>query len=445
MNKQIFIISFSLSLFSVGHVSAQDSLSLNDALAIGLEKNVGIIVARGNAEIGIKQEGLGTAGFLPRLDASSAANQTNSDVETNSPFSFGTSERQSFSGSVALNWTLFDGFNMFYNNARYGKLSELGSLQLRQTVEVQVADIITAYLDVVRKERLLSIATEGASISKVRLEREEVRKNLGGASTTDYLSAKIAYNNDLLSVLKAETQLDISKRNLNILLGRSPDIGIRVDSLIVVNKWDIPAETVWSYAERLNSTIRIQQYQVEISDIDVGSKRSAFWPVLNAAGSYSYSDQKTEAETRPDPIESKTTDTQVGLNLSWNLFNGNRDNIGVQTSKITLRNQDVLLSDSKRQIRSQINNQWQTYRNAVKAYDIETENMLVAELNLKLFVERYQFGSATFIEYRQAQLAYLQSKSNIVDAAFLTRVAETGLRRIAGVLINEQLQVENPE
>jgi outer membrane protein TolC len=437
--KILFIPLFVMT--AVLPLRAQQHLTLEEAIAVGMKNNTGIIIAKGNMEISGKEKGLGTAGFLPVLNLAGNYTMSRSDVSTNSPFSFGSSSTDNYGGSVNLNWRLYDGLLMFYNNRKYRDLSESGKWQLRQTSEQQVAQIISSYLNVVRLKALLNITREGAAISKLRLEKEEIRKNLGGASTTDYLSAKVAYNNDRLNILKNKNQLEIARRQLNILLGRNPETQFSTDTVITVNRWQVEPDTLWKYARLGNSSLALQKYQLSLSEVEIGARKSAFHPRLDAVGSYSYSNNELDSDTR-GIISSETQNSSIGLSLSWNLFNGNRDNINIQTAKIRRRNSEYLLAETERQVMAQIKNQLETYLNSLEAYELELENRKVAKRNLALFEERFQLGSATFLEYRQAQLTYLQSRSNIVDAAYLTRVAETELKRLAGMLIVDEPQME---
>lgn len=431
-NKASYLI-ISLILLS-GSSWAQAYLTLDEALAIGLKQNTGIVVARGNAEISTIQKGLGIAGYMPALNVSGSAAKSTSEVDTNSPFSLGTQDRTSYNGQLALSWTLFDGLFMFYNDEKFGQLSEMGQTQLRKTIEDQSKAIISSYYDVVRKAELLKIANEGETISKYRLEQERVRKDLGSASSTDYLSAQVTYNNDRLNVLRSKNQLQISSRNLNILLGQDPGKLFQVDSLIPVSTLDFKEEELISQGMKNNSTLLIQRYQKEISNIDSKSSYSAFYPRLSLNGTYSEANSETDSETR-GLITQDQSDKQVGVNLSWNLFNGFRDQISIETAAINERNQEVLLAENKRQVAAQIRNQAETYRNSIEAYDIQKENVKVSEMNLKLFEERHKLGSASFVEYRLALLDYLQSKNNYIESAFLAISAETELRRLAGILI----------
>ncbi len=61
--------------------TAQDTLSLSDALRMGLESNFSIRIARNDASIAKNNNSLGNAGFLPKIDASGATTQSSMDIK----------------------------------------------------------------------------------------------------------------------------------------------------------------------------------------------------------------------------------------------------------------------------------------------------------------------------------------------------------------------------
>jgi outer membrane protein len=167
---------------------------------------------------------------------------------------------------------------MYATDRRFTELSRQAQLQLRAETENQVLAIINAYYNVVRKSELLAIAEEGETISKVRLDQEEVRKNLGGASNTDFLSARVTYNNDRLNVLRARNELQIARRQLNIALGRESQTTVVVDTLIPVNALRFGLDELLSSGLENNALLAVQRAALEVSDSDVDVARANYMP-----------------------------------------------------------------------------------------------------------------------------------------------------------------------
>ena len=63
MKYPLFLIAFILSF----GLTAQETLTLEDALTLALENNYAIKIARKNQEINTNNDDLGNAGFMPSL------------------------------------------------------------------------------------------------------------------------------------------------------------------------------------------------------------------------------------------------------------------------------------------------------------------------------------------------------------------------------------------
>ena len=215
MTKYILflLLIFTLPLFS------QMNLSLEEAIRIGLENNFDIQIARNNAEIAKNNKGVGTAGFLPIADAQGGYTRSSTDQETNNTFSVGKSDAKRWNGQASLNWTVFDGFKIFIDRGKYNKLAELGETQARYIIENNIVGILGGYFNVVQQEDLLEVAKNTLEISQTRLNKEQFRRNVGGASSTDLLNAQVSFNNDKSTFLNQELRVNIAERDLNILLG----------------------------------------------------------------------------------------------------------------------------------------------------------------------------------------------------------------------------------
>ena len=138
---KIIILIF---IFSISALT-QNILTAEDAVKIGLKNNYDIQIAKNNREIAQNNSGFGTAGFLPTLNATGAYAVSNSEQDTDSPFSFGDTDNRTANAQITLNWTLFDGFKMFIDNLKYNELQKLGEYQSRNAIENSVIGILRAY------------------------------------------------------------------------------------------------------------------------------------------------------------------------------------------------------------------------------------------------------------------------------------------------------------
>jgi outer membrane protein len=173
MMKRISAVVLAFLLAFIQPGNAQELITLEDAIQIGLQQNFGILVAENEAEIARINRSPGNAGFLPRLDLSGGreevflteTEQVNGEASVSEDF-----EESLLSADVELGWTLFDGAKMFVTYQRLGELRSLGETLARVEVENTIKDIIQAYYDIVRQKQLLDVLQNSVEISEERYE-----------------------------------------------------------------------------------------------------------------------------------------------------------------------------------------------------------------------------------------------------------------------------------
>ncbi|MBR9974062.1 MAG: TolC family protein [Bacteroidetes bacterium] len=413
--------------------STEATLGVEDAIRIALERNHRIRIARINAEIARNRTGYGTAGFLPTLDASGSVSLAESRQETNSPFSFGNSNTAGWSGQLALNWTLFDGFRMFAEARRYDELAELGTQQARAAIEQTVVSVLRSYLQSVQQQQLLGVLEEALAISRLRFERAGVRRDLGG-SVSDYLNAQIAFHNDSSAVLSQRLALEIAQRELNLELGREATTPLRVADEPVPEALLPDLDELIAMALERNADLRTAEQTLRAAESSVRVSRSAFFPRLSLFANYGYSD-RTVASSSPrftEDIRTQSADAAVGLNLSLNLFNGFRSATDTEQAELERRTSAIALEETQMRIEGLLREQYLTMETRKLTLALEEANLTAARRNLDLQLERFETATVTSLEFRDAQLQYVRAEIAVIVARFQVRISRLELQRLAG-------------
>jgi len=413
---------------------AQQVMTLEDAIKIGLENNYSIRIARNDAQVAANNKGRGTAGFLPTLGASGNYTLTNSDEESNSSSSLGETDIDSWGGSVSLDWTLFDGFLMFTERSRYSELAKLGDFQARNTIENTVVAISRSYLNLVQQRQLLEVASSARDISRERLEKERVRNDLGGSSSTDLLNAQVSFNNDEAALLEQQLQVSTAAQELNVLLGRAPSTPVTVSSDIELPTFGLSSDEIHSRAKLNNATLRLAEQSRKVAEKSAQGARSPFLPRLSLNASYGYSDRTTSGDLLAVDIANETATTSVGLQLSFNIFNGNRDRITWQNARIEARNKELALRDTENQLAGDVQRIHDTYLKQLELLRLEEQNVQAAAQNLDLQRDRFALGASTSLEFRDAQVNLTRVQTALITARYQTRIALLQIEQLIGAL-----------
>lgn len=412
----------------------QEPLTVEDVIRIGLENNYSIQIARNSAEAAGKNRIRSRAEFLPTVNASGGYTNSATRQETNSRFSFGDTDDRTATAGVELNWTLFNGFKMFAERGRYEALAKLGEYQARNVIENTVVAITRAYFTLVQREQLLDVARRTRDISKVRLEKEEIRNELGGASSTDLLNARVAFNSDQAALIDRELQVTLARQDLNVLLARAAD-----EPLDVSDQFDIPdlpmdREQLIAAAHDNNSELLVAQQNKTVADKLVGSERSPFLPNVSFRAGLTYTD-RTQDIIGDDPDSDVTSESSVGsvgLVASWNLFNGGRDKADYDNARIEAVNRHLELRDAANRLTGVVSQTFETYQKQLQLAALEEENTQAARQNLQLQQDRYQLGASSSLEFRDAQVSLSRAEVSLIVARYQARITRLEIDRLTG-------------
>ena len=89
-------------------------------------------------------------------------------------------------------------------------------------------------------------------------------------------------------------------------------------------------------------------------------------------------------------------------------------------------------------IERNFNNAWDDYQNKLAIFQVQENNILTSKNNFSRTQEKYKLGQATSIEFRQAQLNFINSELNRNQAKYAAKIAEISMLQISGELLNIQ-------
>lgn len=434
MKIKIFLI-IGIFFLSLVQVFPQQKMTIKEAIKIALENNYDINLAKSNAEISGNNFSLGNAGFLPRVDA--AGSQTKSVNNTKQEYANGTSVDKNDAGStstnasLALRWTLFDGFKMFTSYSKLREYKELGEIQLRSQIENSLSDVIQTYYGVVRQKYLYRVAKESITISEERVKLAEEKLSLGSASQLDVLRAKVDLNSDKSNLLAQEVILSSLKVTLNRLLSREIAGDFDVDDAIEI-KEGLSFDQLKEAALKNNAEVLQSEKNKILSSYDVSLSKTDYFPIISLNSGYNYQKSQSDANLVKS---NRSYGYNYGLNLSWNLFNGFTTQLQYENALITLDKNEIKLQQSKSILESNMLIAYKNYEMNLEILKLEDENVSVAKENLDLALEQLKLGVLSPLEFRDVQKNYIAAQSRLSSARFTAKMSEKDLLKLSGGLL----------
>ncbi|MBT3741861.1 MAG: TolC family protein [Polaribacter sp.] len=416
---------------------SQDILTKKDALKITLENNFGIKIANNNLEVAKNNTSIYNTGFLPTVAVSSGANYRRDNQTINRQDGTSTSidgaVTKSYNASLNLNYTIFDGLGRKYNYQQLKETYKLTELQAKETIENTYLQLFTAYFQIARLSENKKNLNEALSISKQRLQRAKYQYEYGQSTKLDLLNAEVDVNNDSITSINAHQLLSSAKRGLNIILGIEKEVSYtvetKVDFIEIMNFKDLNKKVLVN-----NSLLKQNKKNIAISEFNIKVNKANYLPSLGLNTSYGWNKSENPATSFLAGLTANGLN--AGLSLSWNVFDGGSTKTRVANSKIALENQQILLEQQKVTIENNLKNTWQNYQNQLFILKAQEKNVLTTQNNFERSKERYKLGQITSVEFRQAQINLINSKTASNNAKFDAKLIELQLLQLSGDILN---------
>ena len=433
-------IIFSLSiifLFSVQSYS-QEILSLEDALKITLSNNYSINIARNESRISENNSNMGNAGFLPSIDASGSyvksSNDTKQEYFDGRTINRNGANSTNLTAGVNLNWTIFDGLEMFANIDMLKEMRQIGEDNFRAEVETNIAGVIETYYNLIREKQVLDVLHQTIIISEERVRIAESKKDVGSGSKFDLRQAQVDLNEDRSNLLKEELNYEQLKVTLNQLMGRDVSSDYNVSDTIIVKK-NLNIDELKSLTLEKNTSLQIAKKNLNLAEINLRIARSELFPQISLVGGYNYTNSESEAGF----IKSnKNYSLSYGISASLNLFNGLNTRRKIENAAIGIENSQLDYDQIKTEIEANLLNTYKKYLNSLQLVQLEEENLSVAQESVDIALEKLKLGNITPLEFRETQRKLIDAKSRLVSAQYDAKTAETELLRISGQLIKAE-------
>ncbi len=433
-HTKILFQSFVLLLFCVVKTNAQEVLTLESAVKIALENNYEIKIATNNLSIEKTNVAIGNAGMLPTVTATVVDNnsiqnssQTRQDgTETE----LDNAKNNSLTYGVGLDWTVFDGMRMFARLDQLKELQKLGEAQLKLTVITRISDVNAAYYNLVQQQQQLAALDTTIVISNQRLTLAQNRFTIGKASKLEVLNAQVDLNTDQVALLRQKELYANSKILLNQLLARDVATDFKVIDELEVDALLLLPE-LRALAEKQNPQLEAQIINKRVAELELKQIKAARYPTVRVNTAYNFSESQSSLGFL---AQSQSRGLNYGFSASLNIFDGFSQNRNEKIAKIQIENSKLNIDQQNLALNSQLATSYQTYLTNLELIALEEKNESIAKQNLNITLDKFRIGTITTLEFRTAQLNYVNAKVRYSNAQFQGKLSEIALRELAGNL-----------
>ncbi len=413
-------------------------LTTEQAVAIALQNNYSIRLAKLNEETLKNNYSLGLANFIPTIDAT--AQQNNNITNTRQEYLSGQiNEKQnaksnSLNAGVGLDWTLFDGFRMFSGYKILREQLQAGELQSRLEVENTIASVLSLYYNIVELRQKVNMFEKSVQLGQARVNIADEKLAIGAGSRLELLQARVDMNSDISEKLNLNDLITEATIRMNVLLGRDPGTEFQVEDSIKLMP-PVDMNQLKTAMEKNNVNLLINSNDIELAELNLKNIKGKRFPEIGFTGGYDYSKQSSESGF----VKSgKSQGIYYGLTASWSLFNGLNQIREQKNAKIGIESANLQYESYLADLNGQLSSTYSVYNNKLKTISLERENLETAFTNFDIANERYRLGELSGIEIREAQQNLLMAEDRLISLIYQARLLEIELLQLSGGIIPDE-------
>lgn len=434
--KKNILLAF---LFSSVVATAQNPLTLEEAIATALKNNYDIQLSKNDSMVAALDYSFRNAVFYPRLNGTLGTTWNNNDQKQT--LADGTKREQNnikshnLNAALNLNWTLFDGLKMFATRDKAAEFIKLGELGIKNQVINTVATVINTYYNIVRQKQQLKAIEEQMSISQTRVNLAERRLDIGVGTKPDVLQSKVDLNAQKAAQLEQQTLISQLREQLNQVMNVKEQANYEVADSIPLNT-QLALGDIQNGIEATNPTLLISRKNLDIAGITLKERKAEKLPTVAFNSVYNFTRTNNQTVINPfSPLFNQSKGLNYGVTASIPILNNLTNKRQIQQAKLDIQYQQIIFNNQQSQLNLAVINAFKEYEQQKKALALEEENILLAKENVYIALEVYRLGASTIIQLREAQKSLEDAYNRLIAARYNTKLSETELLRLKGDLV----------
>ena len=283
------------------------------------------------------------------------------------------------------------------------------------------------------------LASEARDLMRANLKNAE--ENLGNVRTMskqglvseyDELRATVGVENLRPEVIRAENNYLLALDGLKSAMGIDASEQIVVDGTLQFQQ--VPEDRVVSAVDQVkesNAGLKALRLQIGVNQAFLNVERSNYLPMVSAFGNLQYQAAKNTFNISTNDF---FRSSQVGLSLSFSVFQGFQTNARVDQAKVEVRKTEEQVANLENNLRTAAHSLVLQLRQSQQRIEAQRKTVEQAERGYKIATTRFLSGAGTQLEVNDAQLALTQAKVNRIQAVYDYLVASADFDRTLGYL-----------
>lgn len=289
-------------------------------------------------------------------------------------------------------------------------------------------EVVRTYLMVQTADRYVEAARRGIEDAMEHRRLASLRYDAGAGLYSDVLRAEVSLKEAEKMLIRAESNSEIARRALGLLLGRTEPVDVEDD------KPALPLNAIETYldasAERKDVAVLERRHENALKTVRL--ERSVYLPEVGIGGSFQFNDHNI-------PLGTEGSSYMLTAFLRWNIFDATFSH-RIRKAEVKANEVGEYLNDIRKEINFSIHESYSKVKEAGKHISLTRAALNEAEEAQRLVRLRYENSLAPVVDLLDTQVMLDSVRARVVEAEneYLTSLA--ALYYKSGILLKELLR-----
>jgi outer membrane protein len=395
---------------------------VEQAVALAEERNPDVLIAR--KKVVAARGGFieARSGYLPSVSSSGLYDKRQTQSQTDL-------RQEDYNAILKLEQNLYTGGAVSSQVAIAQLNIAKANYDLQETISRVNMDVRIAFNELLLNRAKVRVHEDSVRVFEQELKSEQENFNAGIVSKLNVQRAEVALANERPEFFNAQTDLKNSYLHLSELLGidvhpgaQTPPFEVSGELQYRPNHPDL--NDCLARADQNRGIIKSKAKDIEIEDRQYVLDRSATRPHVRAFSGY-----EVYSERDPDVGPEFNYGGVVGINATWNIFDGFATKGRMQATRARREAAVQALAAARRSVASDVRSAFFDLQQAERVLESETKNVQTADEALDMARGNFAAGLGTQLDVLQAAADVTRTRTTRLSAIYLHNVALARLAR----------------
>lgn len=422
------------------YLNAQEILTLDQCLKIGIENNLSLETKRNDIVKGRHTISENRAKLLPQINAiASFTDNFNPPVSVTDGSAYGNP----YNVTHTLQYNASAGLQLqmpLYNQTVYTALSlskimdDINSLSYEKAREDLIMQITQMYY-------LGQSTTEQIAIVKENIRRLQELKDITAAFYDNGMAMEVDMKRVNINLENLQVQYDnatsMLTQQLNLLKYVMDYPSETAIALTPIDTEDIVPVTLSGLSENLYE-LQMLRKQENLAGEQKKMLQQGYLPSLNLTGSLMYSAFTDKARNwfHSGPSNHWYNSSGIGITLRIPVFDGLDKRAKIRKAQIDRENIRLNYENTLKNLQTQYLNATNELMNSQRNFTKQKDNYQLAEDVYEVTSDRYREGIASMTEVLQDEMRMSEAQNNYISAHYNYKITNLSLLKLTGNLEN---------